>query len=71
MKWLVIVLVLTGCATEADNKLEMRRGELRHKIFIECMELSAKSGRQSDDDVHKIVDACGSQSWYMANQIIK
>jgi hypothetical protein len=67
MKYLLVVIVLlSGCAKEVDIKHEVEKGALRHKLFVECMELSAKNGRNSDDDVHKIVNACTSYSRYLA-----
>lgn len=71
MKYLILfAILLTGCTTKADNALEVKRGELRHKIFVECMELAAKNTRKGDDDVSDIVSACSNQGWYMANQMI-
>lgn len=63
------MLLLTGCTT-AESKFEQAdRGKLRHELFVECMELASKNPRKSDDDVHKIVDACGQESFYMANHM--
>jgi uncharacterized protein YcfL len=66
---LIAMLLLAGCNSAEDVKRLTAQGELRHKLFVECMELSAKMPRKSDDDVHKVVDACSSQSYYMANQM--
>ena len=63
MKYLLLILLaLTAC----DRK---PTGEIRHSLFVECMELAAKMPRQSDDDVGDIVSACGSHAYYTANHI--
>jgi hypothetical protein len=66
-----LIGVLSGCSTPTDKANDKATGELRHKLFVECMELSAKMPRQADDDVSDIVNACGNQSFYMANQMMK
>ena len=67
----ILLSFLLGCTSEETKKVDKATGELRHKLFIECMELSAKIPRQADDDISDIVEACSSQSYYMANQITK
>lgn len=67
---LLTVVLATGCTKERSPEKQHAHGELRHKLFVECMELSAKNVRKADDDVGDIVSECSSQSWYMANGII-
>jgi hypothetical protein len=68
MKYMLLLsaIFLTGCM---DKPLEKAKGETRHKLFVECMELAAKMPRQADDDVADIVSACSNQAMYMANQL--
>jgi hypothetical protein len=67
----LMFVCLIGCEKSPiiEDKKDIQRGELRHKFFVECMELAAKLPRQSDDDVHKIINSCSDQAWYMANQM--
>ena len=62
---------LSGCSSPETKANDKATGELRHKIFVECMELAAKMPRQADDDVADVVQACSNQSLYMANHIMK
>ena len=61
-------LILLGCG-EAEPPISAARGEARLKVFRECMELSSRMVRQSDDDVAEVVKQCGEQSYYMTNYI--
>jgi len=62
--------VVMGCSSEKTAE-DIAIGKLRHSLFVECMELSAKMTRQSDDDVSDVVGECSSQSYYMAIQMSK
>ena len=64
---ILLVIFLLGCDAP-ENRIGS--GELRHELFVECMELSAKITRSADDDVSDIVKACSSKSWYMTNHIV-
>ena len=57
----------TAKSAAEQRAKDQRRGEARKAAFVECMELAAKMPRQSDDDVAEIVEACGSQSYYLTN----
>lgn len=72
MKYLIIImaLLLGGCMSEPDKKHEQAKGELRNELFNKCMELAIKMPRQSDDDVHKVIDECSSHSLYMSNSMM-
>ena len=65
--------LLAGCASKQETEKEkdqaVATGELRHKLFVECMYLAAKMPRQSDDDVADIVGECSSQAYYMAKHM--
>lgn len=73
MKKLVLLLLITStisaCSkSPAESKeSQNKRAEMRHKIFIECMELAAKNSRQGDDDVSDLVKACETSSYYIVN----
>lgn len=67
LSFLIALLCLQGCEqAKKDNKAI---GELRRKIFIECMELAAKNGRAGDDDVSDIVNKCDNVAFYQSNAI--
>lgn len=68
---LLIVLMFSACGDSSKVAAEKHKkvDELRHTLFVECMELSAKMPRQSDDDVNKIISECGSQAEYMSNYL--
>lgn len=65
-----VIIVLAGCSKQYEDR-DRRAGEIRRELFIECMNLSAKMPRQSDDDVADIIEECGSQSYYMSYAITK
>ena len=62
-------LLVAGCNIEKDRAKMKATGELRHNLFVECMNLAAKMPRKGDDDVSDIVDECDSTAYYMANHI--
>lgn len=64
----LVILLLSGCEIEKKDSPEVvaKRGELRHKLFVECMELAAKNQRTGDDDVSDAIEACSSAAKYMA-----
>jgi uncharacterized lipoprotein len=68
------VLLVAGCSevslTERSSG-DIKKGKLRHELFVECMNLAAKMPRQADDDVSDIVSECSNQAWYMANGMSK
>lgn len=70
MKYITILtcVVLAGCQADSDATIK-RRGEARQAVFVQCMELAAKSARQGDDDVSDIVTACSSASYYQTNYV--
>jgi len=65
---LLIIILFVGCYIEPERDSK-QTGELRHKLFVERMELAAKMPRQSDDDVGDVVSECSSQAYYMANHM--
>lgn len=65
--FLIALLCLQGC----DKQPTKEQGELRHKLFVECMELAAKNGRSGDDDVSDIVSKCDNVAYYQSNQIMQ
>ncbi len=60
---LLMAALLAGCIDYA--KLE-REQVVRRQLFKECMALAAKLERKADDDVADVVNACSTQSHYMA-----
>jgi len=56
--------------TERSRQAEIKKGEIRHQLFIECMELAAKNPRIADDKVSKIVDSCTESSYYISNSMV-
>lgn len=64
-----LVIFLLGCQPKEDSLLSEYRGQVRLRIFKECMGLSAKITRQADDDVSDIVRACSNEAYYMSNHI--
>lgn len=68
--WVVVfncLVMVTGC----DKQPTKEQGELRHKLFVECMELAAKNGRSGDDDVSDIVGRCDNVAYYQSIQIMQ
>ena len=61
---LIPLLLIAGCNSEPS-------GKLRHQLFVQCMELSAKMPRQANDDVSDIVSECSYQAYYMAISYMK
>ena len=66
---LILILILSLVAGCERTDAQIAAGKLRHTLFVECMGLVAKIQRQSDDDVHKVVNACSTQASYMANNM--
>jgi len=67
---IILIALLVSCTHDPeDKKSKIAVGEKRHELFVECMELAAKIERNSDDDVSDIISACGTQSYYIANQM--
>ena len=64
---LILILSLVAGCEQTDAQIAI--GKLRHTLFVECMELVAKIQRQSDDDVHKAIIACGNQARYMSHEM--
>ena len=67
---IIVMLCLMGCVPERTDE-DVKRGELRHELFVECMELAAKLPREQDDDVHKIISGCSSYAYYTSNSMSK
>lgn len=67
--FILFVFAISACskAPTESRESQNKRAEMRHKIFIECMELAAKNGRQGDDDVSDLVTACQASSYYLVN----
>ena len=63
---LFLIMALSACDFKITTAYAS--GELRRELFVECMELSAKMPRQSDDDVSDIVRRCTTTSYNLANQ---
>lgn len=61
---LLLLLILAGCDKSKTD------GKLRHKLFVECMELAAKMPRQSDDDVSDIILQCSNTSYNIHNHMM-
>lgn len=65
---IILVFIISGCGLSEEQRQGMNdEGALRHELFVECMELSAKITRQGDDDVSDIVSECSSTSYYISN----
>lgn len=65
----LLTLILAGCGdmvVKDSPEVIAKRGELRHKLFVECMELASKNTRVGDDDVSDAIEACASVSKYMS-----
>lgn len=67
--FILFVFAISACskAPTESKESQNKRAEMRHKIFIECMELAAKNSRQGDDDVSDLVKACENSSYYIVN----
>jgi hypothetical protein len=63
-----LVALLAGCDYPSDATVRAR-GEARQAAFVQCMELSAKMPRHSDDNVADVVAECGQQSYFLTNYI--
>ena len=61
----ISILFISGCDQNKSS------GKVRHALFVECMELSAKITRQSDDDVSNIVNECDSVAVYTSNHLAR
>jgi len=75
MKRLIFTVVLlaffTGCTPPQESiQSQIKRGEMRHKLFSECMELAAKNSRAADDDVSNVIDSCDSTSYHLSNSYV-
>jgi hypothetical protein len=70
----VVILMITssGCESvgaisdKGMRELAKKRELSRANSFRECMELSSKILRQSDDSVSEIVRECSSQAYFMS-----
>lgn len=78
---LLCILLVSGCengelvlSEEDRNEIKQNTilvGQYRHKLFVECMELSSKMPRLADDDVSDIVDECSTQAYSMSEYLKK
>jgi len=68
MKYVIILtaIAVCGCSLKESEEARMARGELRKKLFDECMEMAIRMPRQSDDDVHKIIGKCDDVAYYQS-----
>lgn len=65
---LIALVLLAGCDVQEVSASRMAAGELRQKLFAQCMELAAKNAREMDDDVSDLVDSCDAHARNTANQ---
>ncbi len=72
---LIVILALTilvsACTEQKPDPKDSERGVLRHKLFVECMDISAKHTRQADDRVAEVIESCGKEAYFMSYQIIQ
>ncbi len=67
---LTLIMLVSACTEQKPDPKDAERGILRHKMFVECMEISSKHTRQADDRVAEVIENCGKEAYFMSYSII-
>lgn len=61
---LLIIFSSTSCDSDCEDekKTNAKRAFVEVELFNQCMKLSSLNSRQSNDNVHQIINACRTTS---------